>query len=523
MFAAGTLLGLLVTQDFVLELILFFPAVYGFCYLFAFLFSLKAGNSRQNRETQIAFNEEQIAILMTVCNDFEEKAALSAVNQEYEKYHVFILDDSTIGSEREMVNKWCGQYPSKCTKLSRKDNRGFKAGNLNDAEKKIPSRYELFCIVDSDQVLPPTFLQEIHRTYAINEKPAFVQGIHKGIHRDVSRFSKSLSAIIYPEWRYHLSYKNKYGLPTVLGHGYLIRREYLIKVGGHPEIVSEDLALTMLLSTHGYSGVMAPEIVSLEVYPQSFKSIQSRRFRWTMADWEILFTRYFKIYIKSPLPLLTEKIDLILREIRLPLSTIYFAISLIFMLIISINKAPDHISGNAADGKSFLTGFIFLISISPLYPLIFSTDSQFSFRVKAFFGSFFIALSMIGIQLSAGISYLIKRKAYFYVTNDKTKKGPHGRKSLVGPKSSLSLALDIIASVILFVYSFNTGDLFVSALGVCQLARTVISIAKFRNLETQISSLGFLLFTILLVQILFNGGLSIVGIFLFCSLPFLLV
>jgi cellulose synthase/poly-beta-1,6-N-acetylglucosamine synthase-like glycosyltransferase len=113
-------------------------------------------------------------------------------------------------------------------------------------------------------------------------------------------------------------------MPNALGHGILFRTDIIQKAGGFPEIVSEDLGLTICLAERGNTGEIATDIVGEEEYPTSYAAYWRRRCRWIQADAELLRIMSGQL-AKSQIGLVA-KMDLFLRELRLPLGSAYWAL-----------------------------------------------------------------------------------------------------------------------------------------------------------------------------------------------------
>lgn len=484
---------------------------YSLYYLFAFIFSIKTYESESDT---VNAENDNVAILMTICNDFTKEAAASLMKQDYNNFQIFLLDDSYEADEKHKVDEWAIINSTKVSVIRRNSNKGYKAGNINYSLKKIPDKFNLLCIVDSDQFLPYNYISNIVNELNSNESITFIQGIHKGIYEAVSPFSKTLSTTILPEWRYHLPYKNNHGHPIILGHGYLIRRERLLEVGGLPEIVSEDLALSMKLGLKGYKGIMSTSCLSQEIYPESFKSIQSRRFRWTLADWEILFKSYFRNFLSSSSISKKSKLDVFIREIRLPFASLYFTLIALITLFLIILEIPVH--------YNHTLNYIFLISMSPVYPLFWVNEYGLNKKISGFLSTVFVGFSLINIKIGALFSYLIYRKAFFYVTNSRSKDRSQTSK-LIGPNGYILKAIDIISLAIIGIYFVFFKDVFVLCIGFSVLIRWLTNLKVCRTLENNIPVFGFLLIVSLLVQILFGGGLTIIGFLIIISLPLIIV
>ncbi|MFZ0033912.1 MAG: glycosyltransferase family 2 protein [Sedimentisphaerales bacterium] len=504
-----------------LDLLILLPLLYAQYYLLAFLFSIRI-KDKYVLPSVGNIRKQSIALLMTVCNDFDESAAESLTKQTYPNYHVFILDDSDVEIERQKVHQWCSGHSPICTHLWRNTRRGYKAGNLNDSHKKIPQKFQLLCILDSDQVLPPSYLETLYGTYVAYGCPSFVQGVHEGRKGNISSFSLSLSDSVSARGRYLLYYKNRYGLPIILGHGYLIERKVLSDIGGVPEIVSEDLALSMELHRHGHIGIIAPNVISEEAYPASVTSLQKRRFRWTMADWEIVFSHHFIDFLKTPAHLI-EKIDLTLREIRLPLSSCYFA--MVFAVLVACLVFKDlHPSfwGTFLTKQRDWKSLSLLFAFSPLFPLLLPKAHSCS-KIKTFGALLVTALSMVCIQLSAGIAYLIGRKAHFYVTNENTIDKSKWAKYMVEPNSVLTTVLNVLFAICLFICGICAMDFSILMWGLTILGVTVLSFLRPNLLNQSCAMLGNTIFAVCMAQVCFGNGFSLIAIYLYCSLPLLIV
>ena len=507
------------------QIVIIVPAVYSLFYLLAYLFSVgcKAPELASKNTTKDA---ELVAVLMTVCDDFDELAVESLTKLTFPSYHLFILDDSKSEIERARVAIWCKQYEDVCTRITRTRTSGFKAGNLNDADHSIPEKYQLLCVVDSDQEVGPTFLNELYDAFCAAGRPAFLQAVHRGRTHQVSSFARCLAPTIYAEWRYLLPYKNTMGLPTIFGHGYLIDRAVLREVGGHPEIVSEDLALTMVLHAKGHRGLMAPNIVSEEVFPSSFRAIQTRRFRWVTADWQILFSQFFRKFLAAR-DSSVEILDLILREIRLPLSSIYFGILLGFacthLALWNWNDTNGMLQTSGVKGGMLTIGPLFLAA-TPLFPLLFHGSGRFFERIRAGFAAVFLALSMVSLQVAAGICFSVNRTALFETTNQRCYSGeekPYIRWS--GVSGVLAWSMDVGISLLFITYGILSGDLAVILIGACSVIRRCIVYLSDGQLQGQVWILGVIASGVILYQLLFLGTISIVGFGLICGLPFLVV
>ena len=498
--------------------LLMIPLIWSHYYVLVFIFSYLNLKKALANSIHLTSKAEKIAILMTICDDFNLNAANSLLYQNYPDYSVFILDDSRVEENSFAVQNWCSKN-NNANYTRRKNRKGYKAGNLNHAIKVISSMYKLFVVVDSDEHLPSGFLQKIFSLYYLNNKPSFVQGIHVGKEENVSDFSKNLAPTIYTEWKYHILYKNKYGQTGILGHGYLIEREVLEKVNGHPEIVSEDLALTMVLATSGYKGIMDHLAMSQEIYPESVESIERRRFRYIVADWEILKTKYFKNFLLSSASL-REKCDLFLREIRLPISSIYFSFAVIISIITAISHNIFSFSGWDFDGNYLLIGTFYALIFSPFYPLLDTSQHSIFRNIRACLSNLFLSFSYPSLHVSGFLYFLKEGKATFWVTNERIKHQPQ----IIGIQKQVLINItDVLFVFILTTYCYIHYDVIPLAFSFAIFMRLFLSNFYVVFFEKYCWVIGLVILMLLAYQTFFIGEMSILSLLFLAGLPFLIV
>jgi len=197
----------------------------------------------------------KVAILYCCYNDFSENALKSILQLNYESKTVYILDDSTDNSVRNQIDNFANKYGVKV--LRRKERKGWKAGAINNALEKVDADY--IVLADSDEILPRDFIEKT-LAYFSDPKIAFVQANHY-CYSEENEWVKLMGVGVDLHWNHYQEYRNKYGLVQLLGHGAIIRADVLKKLGGFPEVVSEDLALTLKLAQNGFRGVFAKDVV----------------------------------------------------------------------------------------------------------------------------------------------------------------------------------------------------------------------------------------------------------------------
>ena len=301
-------------------------------YCFGIVLSFFARNKKENLAKK--HYSGKVAFLYLTCNDFSTSACSTLFKQKGIEFDLFVLDDSTKRKERDRIDQWIKAQGVRINVIRRFDRNGFKAGNINHWLDKYgdPITYPYILIVDSDEHLPDIFTQNLLK-YFNNSNYTFVQGCHIGTANIHTFFQKILHPQVECDWLHQVPARNLIGIPPMLGHGVLIKTKDLISVGGFPNLVSEDLALTICLTKAGFKGVIASDVIAYEEFPPSFISYWVRRKRMIEADIQIV-KNMLKMIFESRVSL-TSKIDLVAREIRLSVSSLFWLI-LFFISISSI-------------------------------------------------------------------------------------------------------------------------------------------------------------------------------------------
>jgi cellulose synthase/poly-beta-1,6-N-acetylglucosamine synthase-like glycosyltransferase len=228
-----------------------------------------------------------IAILYVTCDDFVESSCISCLQQDYKMINVYICDDSKKSEYKEIVARFCANNPD-IHLIKRPIDKGFKAGNINYAIKNFVQE-EWILLVDADQYLPSNYVSQFVHKLPGDSGVAFLQGAHEAqITSSSSIFQKVLSIEIPLYYYRDLVARNSYGFVPMLGHGVFVRKSIWSKVGGFPEIVSEDFAYSLRISNLNVRGLYIDNIVSHEAFPHDFGGFMIRLKKFAGGTAEIL-------------------------------------------------------------------------------------------------------------------------------------------------------------------------------------------------------------------------------------------
>lgn len=262
-----------------------------------------------------------VALLYTTCNDFEEESVRSCVKQDYPDYTVYILDDSSNEESKKKVDVYAARYPGLVKVIRRNNRHAFKAGNLNHALGLIKEKY--FAIADADEILPVDFLSKTVPVLEADENCGFVQANHRANPNTKSKLSKALGVGIDIHWKWYQPLRNEYGFVMFLGHGAVLRRECWEKIGGFPEIVSEDLGFAIRIRELGYRGYFKEDVVCYEDFPETVRAFRVRHMKWTRGTCEFL-NKEFRNLVKAKKITVQEKLDILFPTLNLPLTLLFF-------------------------------------------------------------------------------------------------------------------------------------------------------------------------------------------------------
>ncbi|MBL7775931.1 MAG: glycosyltransferase, partial [Saprospiraceae bacterium] len=375
-----------------------------------------------------------VAILYTTCNDFVAASMLSCVQQDYPNYTVYILDDSSRQEFKDQIDGFAARFPGLVQVVRRPDRKAFKAGNMNYGLANF-AHEPYFAIADADEILPSDFLAKTVAVLENDPTCGFVQANHRANPESTSALSRSLGVGIDIHWKWYQPLRNDYGFVMFLGHGALLRREVWQKIGGFPDIVSEDLGFAIHARELGYRGRFLEDVVCYEDFPDTVRAFRIRHMKWTRGTSEFLSKKAGWL-LRAKNISWTEKLDIFFPTLNLPLTLVYF------LFMVNANLALPYFFGFAQEVTFVLGGTEYrlpMIALDTRFQVIYGWDF-YLITLLTFFApvlSFVVALAGQPLKLfrflshstalyaaltplsSIGVlAYMISGKAIFLVTGD---------------------------------------------------------------------------------------------------------
>lgn len=361
--------------------------------------------------------KDKILFIYCTCNDFDSKSLSKSIRQNYDNFDVVILDDSTDESYKKKVDAFAQKNNIKVVR--RKDRIGFKAGNINhylmnpECKKK---NYKFFVILDSDEILPTNFCVECLKYFYAKENVGIVQANHIAT-RNRNLFMRLFHLGVNSHWPTYQTMKHFYGFSTMLGHGAMIKSDCYYDAGGFPNLVAEDLCLSIEARDKGYLVAFAPNIVCSEEYPVDYVAFKKRHSKWTQGNLEFI-KKYSGKIAKSKMKWF-EKLDIVLFTYNLPLTAIFA-----FYIFLNLMIAPALKINLGMVYPTWLIVPTIVFFFSPTLNDVFTWLFKINFFkfLLYYIGSIVLYGSMLTTSLISATLGIFGKKAKFIVTPKSSQK-----------------------------------------------------------------------------------------------------
>jgi cellulose synthase (UDP-forming) len=199
------------------------------------------------------------------------------------RHETWILDDGKSDEIRALAEELGVNY------LTRPDNKGAKAGNINHALAHTEG--DFYVILDADFVPTPDLLVET-LPFFTDPNVAFVQTpqVYGNIHNFITRGSGYLQTVFYTLIQ---PGKNRFNAAFSVGTNVVYRRSAIAGIGGmYQESKSEDVWTSLLLHEKGWRSIYIPNILAIGDTPETIEAYTKQQTRWATGAYEILLQRY---------------------------------------------------------------------------------------------------------------------------------------------------------------------------------------------------------------------------------------
>lgn len=209
-------------------------------------------------------SEARVALLYPTADDFRADVVRRSAAQSHPGTRTVVLDDSQQPEVRARVAALAQEHGIEVHRRAART--GAKAGNLNAWLANHADEVDYVVVLDADQEIGPEFVAGALARFAAHPEAAVVQGRIRSRGGDTS-FARDFSGLFTRHSDTKLAARAVLGLVDFFGRGAMLDVAALREVGGFPEVVMEDTALTVELERRGGAVVAAPELLSVEDAP----------------------------------------------------------------------------------------------------------------------------------------------------------------------------------------------------------------------------------------------------------------
>ncbi|WP_337876469.1 glycosyltransferase [Elioraea sp.] len=218
-----------------------------------------------------------------------ERTIIAALALDWPNLRVWVLDDG----RRDWLRRWCADRGAGY--LTRPDNKGAKAGNINAALARTSAPFVL--VLDADFAPRANFLRRTMGFFA-DPRVGIVQAPHRFFNPDPMQQNLRLHRVLPDDQRLFFDVimpaRDAWDAAFCCGSNGVIRRSALAEVGGRlPEgSITEDMLLTLVLLRKGYVTRYLNETLALGLAPESTDAFFVQRARWARGAIQILHLRH---------------------------------------------------------------------------------------------------------------------------------------------------------------------------------------------------------------------------------------
>ena len=245
----------------------------------------------------LADNNAYPAVDVFICTYDEplevvERSILSALALDYPNATVWVLDDT----RREWLGEYCERVGAR--HLTRPDNKGAKAGNLNYGHTATARETDapVILVLDADFAPRRDFLKRTVGLLLSESDVAIVQTPQFYYNADPIQHNLLATSSWVDDQRFFFDIfqpaKDAWGCAFCVGTSFIVRRDRLNEIGGFPkEAISEDINLTYTMLAHGYRTSSLNEPLSFGLSAEGIPEYITQRARWCLGTIQVALLR----------------------------------------------------------------------------------------------------------------------------------------------------------------------------------------------------------------------------------------
>ena len=262
------------------------------------LFRFNDRSAEADREqARLTLTGEWPAVDVFICTYNEplevvEKSIIPALAIDYPKVTVWVCDDT----RREWLRTYCAELGVRY--ITRPDNKGAKAGNLNNAlvHTATHTNAPLILVLDADFAVNPNILK---RTVGLfhDQRAAVIQTPQFFFNADPIQHNLMASDAWVDDQRIFFDVfqpaKDAWGCAFCVGTSFLVRRDLVTAIGGFPDdAICEDINLTYTLMRYGYRTHWLNERLSAGLSAEGLPEYITQRTRWCLGTIQVAMLKH---------------------------------------------------------------------------------------------------------------------------------------------------------------------------------------------------------------------------------------
>lgn len=342
---------------------------------------------------------------------------------------------------------------------------GFKAGALNEANRRLPAEAEIVGIIDADYVVEPNFLSACI-PYFGDPRVAFVQTPQH--YRDWQDSSYLRGLFHAYRYFFDVNMVSRARVNAIIFGGTmgLIRRTALEEIGGWAEwCITEDAEASLRILARGWKSVYINTPFGRGLMPLDFDGLRRQRFRWAFGGIQII-----RRHLKMLLGLEPSRLTLGQRYHYLAGGISWFGDGLVAVLTFFLLATAGLM---AAGHPVFLRQLVGLLLVMPLVMLV-AGLARLGWALKVATGcrwkdvpvAMMVMFALGWTVTQACVAGLVRDRGVFFRT-PKVRSPSHLRRAILSTsmESAVSLACALLGAAVLVVGPRPLGPVMALMLG----------------------------------------------------------
>ncbi len=208
-----------------------------------------------------------------------------------------VIDDGSTDKTAKIVTRIADvDRRVKLVRLRKKRQGRGKAGTLNNSLKSELN--DIIAVFDADNRPEPESLEILVRRLMADDRLAAVLGKIRTINRDRNLLTRFINMeTLAFQWIIQAGRCALFGVSILPGTNFVIRKQVLAECKGWDEkAITEDTELSIRIYERGWNIDFAPEAVSWEEEPESFRIWLRQRTRWVLGNFYVLRKFFFSAW-----------------------------------------------------------------------------------------------------------------------------------------------------------------------------------------------------------------------------------